>query len=59
MLSVFMYTGNWTKLEGHKSYIEPNTVHDIWSGGILRKDAELQSNRFLALGISTDGVGII
>eukprot|EP00731_Ephydatia_muelleri_P022743 Em0015g326a len=55
----YMYSAcNWTKLEGHKSYIEPNTVHDIWSGETLRKDAELQSNRFLALGISTDGVAL-
>ena len=43
------------QLEGHKSHIEPNTVK---TSGVLRKDAELQSNRFLALGISTFGVAL-
>lgn len=41
---------NW---EAHKPHTELNTIHDIWSGDTLHKDADLQTNRFLALGIST------
>ena len=39
---------NW---EAHKPHTELNTIHDIWSGDTLHKDADLQTNRFLALGI--------
>ena len=52
------HTGNWTALLEHTSNTEHNTISDIWSGETLRKDTELQSNKFLALGISTDGVAL-
>lgn len=45
-------------MEAHKPHTELDTTHDIWSGDTLRKDADLQTNRFLALGISTDGVAL-
>ena len=45
-------------MEAHKPHTELNTINDIWSGDILRKDADLQTNRFLALGVSTDGVAL-
>ncbi|KAL5493754.1 hypothetical protein EMCRGX_G014976 [Ephydatia muelleri] len=50
--------GNWTELEAHKPHTEHDTIDDIWSGDTLRKDADLQTNSFLALGISTDGVAL-
>ncbi|KAL5497109.1 hypothetical protein EMCRGX_G013517 [Ephydatia muelleri] len=49
---------NWTELEAHKPHTEHDTIDDIWSGDTLRKDADLQTNSFLALGISTDGVAL-
>ena len=52
------HTGNWTTLLEHTSNTEHDTISDIWSGETLRKDTELQSNKFLALGISTDGVAL-
>ncbi|KAL5509603.1 hypothetical protein EMCRGX_G004997 [Ephydatia muelleri] len=50
--------GNWTELEAHKPHTEHDTIDDIWSGDTLCKDADLQTNSFLALGISTDGVAL-
>ena len=50
-----MNADHWDKLEAHK---DSSTVNDIWSGEAVRKDGDLQSNRFLALGISTDGIPI-
>ena len=45
-------------MEAHKPHTEHDTIDDIWSGDTLRKDADLQTNSFLALGISTDGVAL-
>ena len=53
-----MDADHWDKLEAHEPHKDSNCVDDIWSGEALRKDVDLQSNRFLALGISTDGIPI-
>ena len=53
-----MDADHWDKLEAHEPHKDSNIVDDIWSGEALSKDVDLQSNRFLALGISTDGIPI-